>query len=299
VAWRTVVIANPAKLSVKNSQLIIAQDEEIPLPLDDICTLVLESPQISLTSALLYRIAQAGIHLVVCDEKHMPCLSGLAFDSHSRLFGTQRIQIDSTLPFKKRCWQQVIRQKIANQAACLDLAGKTGGDQLRALLPKIKSGDSSNVEANAARRYFTYLFGGDFIRGMDDTTNICLDYGYAIFRAVVARSLSAHGFLLGQGIHHRNELNSFNLADDFIEPFRPIVDLFVADSVEPESDFTAQYRQDLASLAASEVRIDDKFHSATYAAEIMAASFLAACKAGSAALLKLPSQIEPRTHQYE
>ena len=300
MAWRTVVITNPARLRVENSQLLVIQDEIIPLPIEDIGVLILESPEVILSSSLLYRLAEHDVFLIVCDESHLPCLAGLPFAGHCRLTGIQRMQLDLSVPFKKRCWQAIIRQKIANQAECLRLTGN--GDKaarLSAMLGDITSGDFTNVESRAAREHFKFMFGPDFIRGEEDTTNAGLNYGYAVVRAGVARALAAHGFLLSQGLHHRSELNPFNLADDFIEPLRPLVDLCVARHIPEDSEFSREHRAMLVSMLHSEILIDGKRHSALRAADIMVASFMTACRDKNPGLLKLPKLLPLKQHCYE
>ena len=299
MSWRTVVISNPAKLRIENFQLVISQAEDISLPLEDIGTLVIESPEVTLSAAALYRLAQSDVHVIVCDERHLPCFSGLPFAGHSRLSGVHRSQLAVSQPFKKRCWQSLIRVKIKNQAECLSIIGNKNAADIRDLAGRVLSGDSGNVESAAARKFFPRAFGQDFIRGKDDTMNAALNYGYAVVRAVVARALTAHGFLLTQGIHHRSELNPFNLADDFIEPFRPVVDLYVATSISPSAEFSIDHRQGLASLLAAEVLIDNKRQSVNHATTIVAGSYRAACESGNASSLLLPDLIPLREHTYE
>ncbi|MGC8862752.1 MAG: type II CRISPR-associated endonuclease Cas1 [Armatimonadota bacterium] len=299
MAWRTVVVANPARLKIDNDRLVIVQDASTPLPLEDIAVLILESPQVTLSSAALARLADHGAMLIACGPNHLPIFAGLPFAGHSRLAGTHRMQLETSLPFRKRCWQRIVQSKIANQAECLRLAGREGADHIAAMVEEVASGDTGNVESAAAREYFRRLFRADFDRRSEDGINAALNYGYAVIRAAVARALAAYGFLLTQGIHHSSELNAFNLADDFLEPLRPVVDLCVAlFSPQPE-ELTKDHRQQLASLLACEVRIDGERHSVLRATEIMAGSFSAACRAGEPRMIKLPQLIALREHRYE
>jgi CRISPR-associated protein Cas1 len=297
MAWRTVVISNPAKLKIDHSQLSIIQEQTVNLPVEDISALILESPEITLSASLLYRLAQAGTILVVCDDKHMPCMAGLPYDPHSRLAGAQRLQLSQTLPYRKRCWQLIIKQKIENQAECLKLMHRLSN--LRGLVDKVASGDSGNIEAWAAKVFFSELYGDDFSRSDDNALNSALNYGYAIFRGAVARALSSHGFLLSHGVHHRSELNAFNLADDFIEPFRPIVDLWTASNITRNTVFSKEHRQGLVWLLACEVMIDGKRHGINHALEIMASSFVTACREKQPSALKLPALLPLVEHCYE
>ncbi|MCX8053331.1 MAG: type II CRISPR-associated endonuclease Cas1 [Armatimonadetes bacterium] len=313
MAWRTVVISNPARLRIDNDRLIIIQESSTPLPLEDIAVLVIESPQVTLSSAVLARLADHGAMVIVCGPSHLPIFAGLPFAGHCRLTAVHRLQLETTLPFRKRCWQRIVQAKIANQAECLRLAGRDGAEAIARMVDSVQSGDTGNVESAAAREYFRKLFRPDFDRRIEYGVNSALNYGYAVIRAAVARSLAAYGFLLTQGIHHCSELNAFNLADDFLEPFRPIVDLCVAslpmfrdlyennpnESSETPAQLQKAHREQLAQLLACQVRIQGERQSVLQATEITAASFGAACRTGDPKLIKLPELVALREHRYE
>jgi len=298
VAWRTIVISNPARLRVENDQLVITQQESVSFPIEDLAVLMLESHEVLLTSALLDRLAQHEVMLLACDARHLPSMAGVPFAGHSRLAGVQRSQLESTQPFRKRCWQAIARSKIANQARCLRMLGRSEADKVCALADAVTSGDASNIESVAAREHFQAAFGHDFIRFAEDGINSALNYGYAVLRAVVARALTVHGFLPAHGIHHHSELNQFNLADDFLEPLRPVVDLRVAE-LRPDGELTKAHREALVALIHADVLIDGNRQAILHAAEVMAASFVAACRDKDPRLLKLPEILPLKTHAYE
>lgn len=303
MGWRTILVGTAARLNIEHDSLIVeaAGHEKITLPLDDISALILESPAVTLSAALLYRVAQHDIFLLGCDEKHMPCYVGLPFAGHSRLPKIQKMQTDMKEPFRKRCWQSVVMAKINNQADALRLAGMNGSGELKQMAAEVQSGDSGYVEAKAARFYFHRMFGDEFTRvaESEDAVNSALNYGYAIMRGAVARALAAHGFLTAWGIHHCSELNQFNLADDFIEPFRPLVDLYVKKNIAGSPELTRQHRMELVELLTYDVLISGKAHPASYAAELSAASYLSACRDKEPKRLKLPALHPLRRHRYE
>lgn len=292
------MVSNPARLKIENDMLVVAQQEEIPLPLEDIGVLMLESPQILLSAAVLARLAEHGGTLIACGPNHLPILAGLPFAGHSRLAGVQRMQLDTTQPFRKRCWQLIVRAKICNQAKCLGLLGREGADHLSQITDDVTSGDTANVESAAAHYYFPSLFGHGFDRRSESFTNSALNYGYAVVRAAIARALAAHGFLLTQGIHHSNELNAFNLADDFLEPFRPVVDLLAA-TLTGSGELDSESRRRLVGLLACEVCLDGEAQPVLHAADLMAASFSAACREGEPKRLLMPGLLPLRQHEYE
>ncbi len=224
MAFRTVVISNEAELHVHSGQLVAIQDQVRWIPLEDIAVLVLESPRVRVSAAALSLMAASGVAVAVCDEKHMPTGILLPHCRHSRQTAITQRQLDASLPQKKRLWQRIVIAKIKNQAHCLDALAIDGAERLRAYASTVASGDTTGVEATAARYYFARLM-PDIRRHGGAELDASLDYGYAVLRAAVARSLVGHGMYPAIGIHHASQLNAFNLADDLLEPFRPFVDL--------------------------------------------------------------------------
>ncbi|MFQ3549152.1 MAG: type II CRISPR-associated endonuclease Cas1 [Armatimonadota bacterium] len=298
MAWRTIVISNPARLRLENDQLKIMQEMEVTLPVDDINVLMIESQEVLITAALLARLAEAGVLVLICDRKHLPCFAGLPYANHSRLTGIHRMQLDMSVSLKRRFWQVIVTQKIKNQARCIELCGKTGYEALYNLAKEVDSGDAGNIEAYAAREYFKCLFGNGFYRQETNHINSALNYGYAILRGSIARALAQYGFILTQGLHHHSELNAFNLADDFIEPLRPLCDLKVC-SMSFEDGFTAKHRHELVSLLTCDLVIDGLKQSVRRTCEIMASSFHTACREKNQKFLKMPMLMEIQEHRYE
>ena len=243
--FRNIVIAKPARLFIRNHQLVISQDEDVPIPMEDICTLMIESRQVLVSAAALEALASAGVTVFLCDEKHLPAAQLFSFHQHSRKKKLLFAQFELPKPLKKRLWQAVVQAKIRNQAACLRLRGIYGAEELEELADSVHSGDTGNVEAAAASAYFRYLYGNGFSRGLDCLENSAMNYGYAIIRGSIARNLVMHGLDPAVGIFHHSEQNAFNLADDILEPYRPLVDLYVSsmDFGDAEELMPAQKRQ--------------------------------------------------------
>lgn len=247
--FRSVFVSNPAQLSVRRGQLVIRQEEEVSIPMEDISSLLLESRAISITSAALQELTEQGVTVFICDATHLPAALVLPMNRHSRQLKMLKGQISMTKPVQKRIWQSVVTAKISNQARCLSLLGHPEGNELRFLASQVRSGDPDNLEASAAARYFPALFGSGFTRGEECRINAALNYGYAILRGTVARNLVMRGLEPCLGIFHHSELNQFNLADDLMEPYRPLVDLYVASQV-PDDDgpLTPSLKQQLFHL---------------------------------------------------
>lgn len=231
MSFRSIFITNPCKISIKNDNLIITvEDKDNLVTLDSIASIVIETPRATITTYAISKLAEAGVSVLYVDKKFNLNAITLPFHTHSTFSKIVHAQIDISKPLKKQLWQELIRSKITNQSAVLAYFKKDNSAQiLKQYAQTVKSRDSDNDEAKAARIYWGELF-DNFIRaqkGAEDIRNASLNYCYAIVRSAVARSLVNAGLMPAFGLHHQNYYNAFNLADDLIEPFRPFVDLHV------------------------------------------------------------------------
>jgi CRISPR-associated protein Cas1 len=223
------MISRPARLRREHFSLAIDQEETAFVPFEDIAVIVLDHREITLTHPMLSACAEYGIALYATGDNHQPAGVMLPFLPHSRTTRMLRKQLGLSRPTAKQLWAAIVRRKIENQAACLKLSGKPGVERMQSYARRVRSGDPENLEGQAAAFYFARLFGADFYRGDEARwANAALDYGYAVLRGAIARALVAHGLHPALGLFHASEQNAFNLADDLIEPFRPLVDLYVA-----------------------------------------------------------------------
>ena len=224
---RTLFFSHAVCLSMRNKQLIIQNkdtQEESSVPIEDIGFVVIENNQIYISIPVINELAKNNAAVIFCNEKHLPFSMNLPLDCNSiqnRLFSAQ---IEATLPTKKRCWQQIIEQKIKNQAKVLEKYN-IHSIRLNEYANNVRSGDSTNREAVAAKLYWDSLFDTDWIRmRYGEYPNNLLNYGYAILRAATARALTGSGLLPTLGIYHHNKYDAYALADDMMEPYRPFVD---------------------------------------------------------------------------
>lgn len=227
MVWRSIVVSNPAKLRRERFSLVVDQDESARVPFEDIAVIVLDHREITLTHPVLAACGEYGIGLFSTGDDHQPNGVFTSFLTHTRATRMLRLQLAVDKPTTKRAWADIIRRKIANQIQCLRLAGMGESEQLESCLRRVRSGDPDGMEARAAGHYFPRLFGRGFDRGQESWVNAALNYGYAVLRGAIARALVAHGLLPSLGLFHASEQNAFNLADDLIEPFRPLVDFHV------------------------------------------------------------------------
>lgn len=292
MAWRGLHLTEPARLTLADGQLRVGRaDGEVRLAVEDLAWIVIDTPQVSLTTALLAACMEAGIAVVTTDVRHTPSGLMLPFHRHHRQAEVAALQVAASLPLKKRLWQAIVQAKIANQAAAL---GRCGADPqpVRAMIAHVGSGDPENIEAQAARRYWRRLF-PDFMRENGaDKRNMLLNYGYAVQRAAVARGAVAAGLLPALGLNHAGAANAFNLADDLLEPFRPFVDAAVWEMSDrgraKDGEPTLEERRRLAALPFAEASVGEETVSLLVATERAGESLVRALEAGSAALLQLP-----------
>ena len=267
MGWRSVVIANPAVLSLEDRALSITQNGSTArVILEDISVLVLDHPGITLTVPLLSACADRKIAVITVNTSHLPNGILLPYLPHSRALKVMQAQLDMTRPDKKRLWQRIMQFKIRNQAALLIRCNKIdAGGRLQQLASNIRSGDPDNYEAQAAQLYFRGIFDKNFHRRQLRFYNAAINYCYAVIRAAIARTLTAYGFLTAFGLFHHSEQNNFNLADDLFEPYRPLVDATVLTHYpeEPERDLEPADKGCLVTILHMDVTLSS--HSANSA----------------------------------
>ena len=228
---RIVEIANDNRhLFVSRGFMVVREtdgekNEMGQIPLDDIAAVVANAHGLSYTNNLLVALAERGAPFVLCGANHNPVGMIWPVDGHSTQAGRYDAQLSATKPLRKRLWSSIVKSKLNQQAAALEAAGAPIAP-LSALIPKVRSGDPDNIEAQGARRYWQLLFGEDFRRDRQaGGLNGLLNYGYTVLRAATARAIIAAGLHPSIGIHHANQGNAMRLADDLMEPYRPFIDL--------------------------------------------------------------------------
>lgn len=261
---RTLYFGNPAYLKTANEQMVIElpdSDEIRTASIEDIGILILDNQQITITQALISKLLENNAALITCNKLHHPVGLLLNLDGNSLQSKKFQAQVEASVPLKKQLWQQTVAAKIYNQAILLDRE-RIDNKLLLRLSKEVKSGDSENYESQAAVYYWKRLFPDylNFTREREGLPpNNLLNYGYAILRAIMARSLVASGLLPTLGIFHRNQYNSYCLADDIMEPYRPYVDKVVCDIVSMNGrflDMGPKLKQQLLSIPAMDVMID-------------------------------------------
>jgi CRISPR-associated protein Cas1 len=294
MAWRGLHLTRPSRLSYADGQVVVAQDDgEVRLALEDVAWIVLDTPQSTLSGSLLSACMSAGVALIATDEKHAPSGVALPFHRHFRQGEIAHRQVAMGVPLKKRLWQRIVRAKIDNQAANLAALGGGDGRVLTEMARHVGSGDPDNVEARAARHYWARLW-PEFRRDDEgDRRNMLLNYGYAVARAGVARSLVAAGLLPAFGVNHASATNAFNLADDVLEPFRPFVDRLawtVAGEGRPSRErLSVEDRRAMAGILLADAKVGGDAVTLLVAAERAAESLVRAIDSSLPEALELPA----------
>ena len=259
---RTLFFQSPGYLNLSDKQLSFSskttgENSKRTVPVEDIGMVVVENPQIVITSALLQSLAANNVIVIFCDDKHMPTSFFSSMIANETAQRHIHAQLTASESLKSRLWKQTVAAKIKNQAQVL-FRVQQDGTRLHEMSKNVKNGDPENVEAVAARLYFSKVAGEKFLRDPDgNMPNAALNYGYAIIRAAMARALTGSGLLCVSGIHHHNKYNPFCLADDIMEPYRAFVDdeVFSNSIFQGKTEISLDMKKYLLSLLAADVMI--------------------------------------------
>lgn len=293
---RTLYFGNPAYLCLRDNQLVVKKKDGEPqaVPVEDVGFIVLDSPQVTISCALLSFLTENNCAVISCDSRHLPSGLLLPLSGNSLQSERFRYQVEASLPLKKQLWQQTVQQKILNQASVLRQRRDCAAKFLVSCASGVRSGDVDNREAVAAAYYWKQLFPHieNFTRDRFGVPpNNLFNYGYAILRGVVARSLVASGLLPTLGIHHSNRYNAYCLADDIMEPYRPIVDKLIVETLDEmevlPDEISREMKVGLLKIPVLDTRIDGK-RSPLMNAVSMTTTSLYRCFAGEARKLLYP-----------
>lgn len=293
MSWRIVYISEAEEMKLYLDNLkVIKEEQEILIPLSDIHTIVVDNNRTVVTGQLMNKLTSYHILLIFCDENHHPNVFSLGLYSHYRVYGVLHKQVNWGEEPKGKMWQRIVKVKIQNQASLLEYLDKDPVvvKRLRGLADRVEFEDSTNREGHAAKLYFNELFGSDFrrLRGSADSYNAALNYGYIVLRACVARTIVAYGLHPSFGIGHRNQFNAFNLVDDCMEVFRPIIDFWVAMTVEKDDYLTWETKQLLIRRLSAKILIDGQRQTVLNSIDLFVQSFIKSMNENNESLLVYP-----------
>jgi len=293
MSWRTVYIAEAEEIKLYLDNLKVIRDEqEILIPLSDIHTIIVDNYRTVVTGQLMNKLAKYHILLIFCDESHLPNVFSFGLYSHYRVYGVLNQQINWEDEIKGEMWRKIVKIKIDNQRSVLKYLNKDKGviDKMKEFSDGVLIRDETNREGLAAKMYFNELFGSNFRRERDaiDTFNAALNYGYIVLRACMARTVVAYGLHPAYGVGHRNQFNAFNLVDDCIEVFRPIIDLWVYLNVQDSEFLDIRMKQQLIRNLSKKVNIGDQNHTVLNAIDLFIQSFIKAINTKDIDILVYP-----------
>ena len=256
MGWRTIVISSNCKLDYQMNYLVVRGKETIKIHIPEIALLLIESTAVSLTSYLVNELTKNKVNIVFCDERRNPAsmivpLYG-SFDTSSKI----RKQISYSTELKNLIWTDIVREKIRQQGKLLEDLNKNEAEHIYQFMKDVRFGDSTNREGHAAKVYFNALFGKGFSRKEDNSINAGLNYGYSLILSAINREIVSNGYITQIGLFLDNVHNPFNLGCDLMEPFRPIVDRFIAE--QKFTSFDKNEKQIVLSLLNSSITMNGK-----------------------------------------
>lgn len=278
MGYRQVVIKKADKMKLKDNNLVVLNNKiERKIPLEDINYIIIEDNKTVITTRLLSEISKYFISLIICDEKYEPSTITFSYNNHYKQLKTFKIQLSSTEELNGKLWKSIVRKKIENELVVLEMTSQEEYtiEKLKKYHAEVTNNDSTNREGLAAKMYFRSLFGSEFLRFYDDGLNSALNYGYAIIKSCVLRTLVKYGLNSFLGIHHKSVTNNFNLAYDLIEPYRAFVDHFLYQIQESLTfPLSFEIRKLLIDLLNCEVVCNNMHCTIEYSIDLLVKSYI-------------------------
>ena len=257
------------------------------VPIEDVNFVLLEDSTTIVTARLLAEFGKNSISLIVCDEKYNPTSILYPYNYHFKQLEVFNNQLQLTEAVKGVLWQNIVKKKIENSIKVIEMTTKDEDLllKLNEFLNEVKENDETNREGLTAKMYFRSIFGSNFIRFYDDKINAALNYGYTIIATAIIRNLAVFGLNTYLGIHHNSKINNFNLAYDFLEPYRCLVDKYVYDNVEKLTyPLSFSTRKDLINLLNKEVIHQNKKFTVEYSIGLIIKSYIKSFSTGELTL---------------
>ena len=283
MSWRVLYIEESDYLNLYLDNLKIKKGiDETTVPLSDINSIIVDNNKINISLSLINKCMEYKVNIITCDIYHLPNGIIMPYSGNYQSALQLRKQIEWKEETKNIIWQYIIKKKILNQAKILELKDKDIKviNHMIKFSYEVKMNDKTNREGLAAKIYFRELFGSDFKRMNDDVINAGLNYGYSILRSQISRELVARGLNPHLGLFHNGTTNQFNLADDIIEVYRPIIDSYVYDELKDKTSFLRENRLELIKITTKKVMIAGKKQTITNSMNIMINSILKVIETG-------------------
>lgn len=288
MSFRTVIITKESKLSLRMNQLIVKNDNLSRIPLNEITCLVIEHPNVTMTGHLMIALSDQKIVTILCNAKHLPNTLLLPLYGHHRQARLIQNQMSWKSERKAQLWQLLVKHKILNQKQVVQECFKESNIELfDAFTNSVELDDSTNREGHAAKVYFNIILESGHARGDDTIQNTAMDYGYQVLLAIVARTIVSKGYLTELGIKHHNEFNIYNLASDFMEIFRPLIDYLVLKNVDQQ--FGTDQKRAILNILNRKLKVENKRYYFLSAVEIYVDSLFKYLSTGDIEVVKIPT----------
>lgn len=288
MGFRTLEISQAAELHIKEGQLEVSSSDGVALiPIEDLNQIMVHGANIRLSTMDLSILSQNKVAIMTLDEKFLPTAIVLPFEGHARQSKLMHAQVNTEKKKYLDIWIQVIKQKIINLSRALSIMGLKGAEEISKYADTVTEDNVDYNEALAAKEYFEFYHEG-LNRRTEDPINSRLNYGYAVVRSLIARSLVSTGFHPAFGIHHDSQLNAFNLADDLIEPYRAIVDLVAHENIASNVQLSKNERRELSHVLYNACSVDGIKVNVMSAIDMMVESLKRIILENSNEILKLP-----------
>lgn len=262
MGYRTIYIQHSERLSLYLDNLKVHQnDKDLLIPLADIQMLIIDNYKLTLSIQLINKLSDYNVSVITCGLDHLPRATILSCHGHHAQSGVIMQQIAWDDQKKEELRQLIVKAKVQNQIKILQKNNckQEVIDKMDELEKGVEKGDKTNREGLAAKLYFKELFGKKFIRFNEDGINAGLNYGYAVFRSHISTVITSKGLLTNLGLFHIGKTNHFNLSDDLIEVYRPIVDDYVLKHMSMDDELTFEHKTGLIELISKKVLIENKF----------------------------------------
>lgn len=280
MAYRQLIINKNCHLSFSKGSIIVNQDDYLnKLPLVDITQIIIDSSEVTLTAALIAECGSNNVNIITCGTDHIPKSLSISINSHYRPYEVIDLQIRQTDEMKAYFAELLLKQKVFNQLSVIKLL-KRSTEDLETLFERyineIQGNDVINREGTAAKVFFNNVYGKEFVRFEEDIINSALNYGYGILRSSITRSINSFGLCAFIGVNHVGKTNPLNLTYDIIEPFRPLVDYYVATNILELTDGTLNtiMRKEMVNLLNANVMVDNKIQTVQNAIDLLVKSYL-------------------------
>lgn len=287
MSWRTIILTKDCKLYLRLNHLVVKSDSITRIPLNEIGQVIIDNPNIVMTGHILNALSKQKIMTIICNEKHLPFSQLNLIYGHFRQAKVIKQQLNWQANRKDKLWQYIIRNKIKNQQAILHYFYPSESfNNFEKYIEDVQLNDDANREGHAAKVYFNKLFGLDFRRGSDTPINWALNYGYSLLMSLFSNTIITRGLLTELGIHHRSQFNHYNLTSDFMEVYRPLIDLIVKENIS--TDFSTYEKQILLNVFNQKIKIKNRNQYLSNSVEIYVDSLIDYMNNGNEEKLSFP-----------